>query len=58
MDAIAADRNDESEREVGPHRHPQQVVQLLAQGQTAMLNLIIKGDVDGSVQARGDGLKE
>src|SRR5688572_28216259 len=32
------------------------ISRLLAQGQTAMLNLIIKGDVDGSVQALSDSL--
>ncbi|MGQ0562977.1 MAG: translation initiation factor IF-2 [Gemmatimonadota bacterium] len=32
------------------------ISKLLAQGQTAYLNLIIKGDVDGSVQALSDAL--
>ncbi len=32
------------------------ISRLLAQGQTATLNLIIKGDVDGSVQALSDAL--
>ena len=32
------------------------ISKLLAQGQTATLNLIIKGDVDGSVQALSDAL--
>jgi translation initiation factor IF-2 len=32
------------------------ISRLLAQGQTATLNLIIKGDVDGSVQALSDSL--
>jgi translation initiation factor IF-2 len=32
------------------------ISKLLAQGQTATLNLIIKGDVDGSVQALSDSL--
>ena len=32
------------------------ISKLLAQGETAMLNLIIKGDVDGSVQALSDSL--
>src|SRR5690606_41250065 len=32
------------------------ISKLLAQGETATLNLIIKGDVDGSVQALSDAL--
>ncbi|MGH7462509.1 MAG: translation initiation factor IF-2, partial [Longimicrobiales bacterium] len=34
------------------------ISKLLAQGQTANLNLIIKGDVDGSVQALSDALAQ
>ncbi|MEX2283208.1 MAG: translation initiation factor IF-2, partial [Gemmatimonadota bacterium] len=34
------------------------ISKLLAQGQTANLNLIIKGDVDGSVQALSDSLAQ
>lgn len=34
------------------------ISKLLAQGQTAYLNLIIKGDVDGSVQALSDALAQ
>jgi translation initiation factor IF-2 len=34
------------------------ISKMLAQGQTAQLNLIIKGDVDGSVQALGDSLEQ
>jgi translation initiation factor IF-2 len=34
------------------------ISQLLAQGETAHLNLIIKGDVDGSVQALSDSLEQ